>query len=387
MERAALRQLLRATGCAIERGKFIFLCDPNWTVAERADAERQIAAADTAEIDDHFGWLCVRTGGSGGQVKFARHDEKTLGTAAKGFCAHFKMTRVNAIDVLPAHHISGLMARVRSAATGGQHLAWEWKRMEAGETPALPEGDWVLSVVPTQLQRLLGSPPTVAWLRRLKIIFVGGGPLWPELAEAAVAAQLRVSPGYGMTETAAMVTALLPEEFLAGARSSGTVMPHARVSVRAADGVVSVTGDSVFRGYWPEMNTTREFVTEDLGRLNERGHLHVLGRRDAVIITGGKKVQPGDVEAVLRASGEFEDVAVLGFPDREWGAVVVACYPANAARPPNMAIVQEVIDRELPGYQRPKRFVAVAAWPRNSQGKINRAVLRATVLAEQKTAR
>ena len=97
------------------------------------------------------------------------------------------------------------MARVRCAETGGRHVAWSWKRLEAGERPELDpsQGDWVLSLVPTQLQRLLAAPAAVAWLRGFKVIFVGGGPVWPELAAAAARAGLRLSLSYGMTETAA----------------------------------------------------------------------------------------------------------------------------------------------------------------------------------------
>lgn len=372
MERAELIALARATGCAEECGEFIFLCDPHWTAAERAEVDALKTAVRDRASGVAAGWLGVRTGGSGGGVKFARHDERTLSAAVQGFCAHFGLARVNAVDVLPAHHISGLMARVRCAATGGAHVAWDWKRLEAGEVPPLRGGpDWVISLVPTQLQRLLAAEAGVAWLRGFKIIFLGGGPTWPELAEAAARAKLRISLSYGMTETAAMVTALRPEDFLAGARSCGPALPHARVAVTAA-GVVSVTGESVFRGYFPGWSDAREFVTGDLGRLDERGHLHLSGRRDAVIITGGKKVQPADVEAALRASGEFSDVAVIGVRDGEWGEIVVACYaPLAAGRPPDVA---RAISGLAP-HQRPKRFVAVAPWPRNAQGKVNRADL------------
>jgi acyl-CoA synthetase (AMP-forming)/AMP-acid ligase II len=114
-----------------------------------------------------------------------------------------------------------------------------------------------------------------------------------------------------------MVTALSPAEFLAGCRSSGGAMPHARIGVNG-DGVVQVGGESLFRGYWPNLGSAREWVTEDLGRIDERGQLHVLGRRDAVIIAGGVEVRPADVEAALRSSGEFDDVAVVGVPDAEW---------------------------------------------------------------------
>jgi o-succinylbenzoate---CoA ligase len=375
MERAELKSLLRATSCAVERGDVVFLCDPNWTAAEREEAERQMAVEVSAAAEADNGWLCVRTGGSGGTVKFARHDEQTLGAAVGGFCAHFQMARVNAIDVLPAHHVSGLMARVRCDATGGEHRAWDWKRLEAGTVPELPRGEWVLSLVPTQLQRLLRSEATVTWMRNLALILVGGGPVWTELIDAARVAQLRLSLSYGMTETAAMVTALQPAEFLAGTRTSGTVLPHAHVTIDPADGVLRVGGASLFRGYWPTRRDDDEFVTEDLGRIDERGHLHVFGRRDGMIITGGRKVNASEVEAVLRASGEFPDVAVLGVADPEWGEAIVACYPAPESRAPDLARAVEA----LPGHQRPKRFVSIHAWPRNVQGKLNRAALRAAL--------
>jgi o-succinylbenzoate---CoA ligase len=399
MERAELKAVVRATGCAIEGGELIFLADPNASTAERAQAQAQMAASAEREND---GWLCVRTGGTGGVVKFVRHDEQTLGAAVRGFCAHFGLERVNAVGVLPQHHVSGLMARVRCAMTGGVYVNWDWKQLEAGHAPAVKftEAKWAISLVPTQLQRLLSvrtplrgvrgrlgetslpvsvgetAEPVIDWLRKFHLIFLGGGPIWPELADAAARAGLRISLSYGMTETAAMVTALRPEEFLAGGRSAGTALPHARVNVDAAD-VITVAADSVFRGYYPEWRDSREFTTEDIGAIDARGHLHVLGRRDAMIITGGKKVQPADVETALRASGEFEDVAVIGVPDHEWGEAVVACYPKSAARVPDIVRAVE----KLAPHQRPKRFVPLADWPRNAQGKLNRAALRAAAIA------
>ena len=377
MERAELRALVLATGCAEERGGFIFLRDPKWSVAQRERVTELFARVARPTALVRTGWLCIPTGGTSGGIKFARHDERTLTAAARGFCEHFDFARVNAVSVLPAHHVSGLMARVRCAETGGEHLAWEWKKLEAGYRPRLPRlrGPWVISLVPTQLQRLLKSRSAIAWLRGFKIVFLGGGPVWPALGDAAARERLRVSLSYGMTETAAMVTALRPEEFLLGARSCGASMPHARVSVTGA-GVVKIGGASVFRGYFPETSKVRTFTTEDSGRLDERGHLHILGRRDAVIITGGKKVQPAEVEAALRASGEFADVAVIGIPDAEWGEAVVAFYPSGG---PSPDLVRA--GAALAGHLRPKRFVAIADWPRNAQGKVNRAALRAAALA------
>ncbi|MGC4074458.1 MAG: AMP-binding protein [Nibricoccus sp.] len=286
--------------------------------------------------------------------------------------------------------VSGLMAGVRCAATGGRHFAWSWKDLEAGVRPDLSaEADgWVLSLVPTQLQRLMGSAAALEWLRGFRVIFVGGGPAWEELTEAAARARLPVSLCYGMTETAAMVTAVHPEDFFAGDRSSGGVMPHAQVTIvddatgasmpKGETGLVRIEGANLFHGYFSASGTTENsggvFVTEDLGIFDAQGHLRILGRRDAVIITGGKKVFPAEVEAALRASGQFSDVAVLGLADAEWGQRVVAFYPAGGAAF-EMGRVEKALEGIAP-YKRPKQFKAVAAWPRNEQGKVSREALR-----------
>lgn len=373
MERAELRKRVEASGCACERHGALFLVDPAWSASERAQAETLMAAPPAAAL--HDGWLAVRTGGSGGTVKFARHDEATLGAAVRGFCEHFGLSRVNAVDVLPWTHVSGLMAAVRCAVTGGRHVRWSWKQLEAGDAPALePAGEWVLSLVPTQLQRLLASGHGVDWLRRFRAIFIGGGPMWPALADAARRERLPLAVTYGMTETAAMVAATRPEEFLAGVDGCGTPLPHAQVTI-TPDGRVRIAGDSLFRGYWPDASTEREFTTEDLGEIGADGRLRIFGRRDAVIISGGKKIAPADVEAALLGSGEFSDVAVIGVPDAEWGEAVVACYPAASRRAPDLARAMA----GLSPVQRPKRFVALAEWPRTPQGKINRAALLAAV--------
>ena len=373
VEEPAPQRFMAAFASAVAAGGPVFLADPTWGPAERGEMTTALSQSpiNDRRSEKSRGWLMVPSGGTGGRLKFARHDEDTISAAVRGFCAHFGLTQVNAVGVLPLHHVSGLMAWMRCALTGGEYVSWDWKQLEAGDTPAPREGTWVLSLVPTQLQRLLESRAAIAWLRRFHVIFLGGGPVWPELTDAAAGAGLRLSLSYGMTETAAMIAALRPEEVLAGGRSSGSVMPHARVRIDESEQVVSITGDSVFRGYWPEWNDAREVATEDLGRIDERGHLHILGRRDAMIISGGKKVQPADVEAALRASGEFSDVAVIGVPDREWGEVVVACYPAADGRTPDIGRAAA----SLAAFQRPKRFVAITPWPRTAQGKVNRVAL------------
>jgi len=357
-------QLSRSAGCATDPGL-------------AAASNRKASTARSQVSAFASGWLMIPTGGTSGRLKFGRHDEATLSAAVRGFARHFGLSQVNAAGVLPLHHVSGLMAWLRCALTGGEYRPLDWKAIERGELPDLPAqpSGWTISLVPTQLERLLRRPAAVAWLKNYRIIFVGGGPAWPDLLDRAAALQLPVSLGYGMTETAAMITALRPEEFLAGARNSGAALPHATVKIGVGEGIV-LGGDSLFLGYYPERREPGDFATQDRGLLDERSHLFVLGRRDAVIITGGEKVEPAEVEAVLRGCGEFPDVVVLGLPDAEWGQVVVAAYPA-AARP-EMAKVAVALAGLAPA-KKPKRFVPVADWPANAQGKVDRPRLLALV--------
>ncbi|HVT74529.1 MAG TPA: AMP-binding protein [Lacunisphaera sp.] len=350
----------------------MLLGSEGWGEEER----RQLAAlaaqsALTPAAASGQGWLGIPTGGSGGRLKLARHDEETIGAAVRGFAAHFGLSRVNAAGVLPLHHVSGLMAWMRCALTGGEYRPLEWKRVEAGAEPRLgdrPEG-WTLSLVPTQLERLLRAERTIEWLRQFRIIFVGGAPSSSPLLDRAAALQLPVSLGYGMTETAAMLTGQQPREFLAGMRHAGSALPHARVSIDERGGII-VGGESLFRGYWPDWREG-DLLTEDSGRLDDAGRLHVLGRRDAVIITGGEKVNPAEVEQALRQTGEFPEVVVAGLPDAEWGQVVVAAFPGSAR--PDLAKVNESLGRSLAPAKRPKRFVPLPDWPVTEQGKVNRA--------------
>lgn len=367
-------RFIAAFAGAVAAGGTVFVADPAWgkTEREQFDAITRRAPSGSVRPDAGRGWLCLPTGGSAGAVKLARHDQATLAAAVEGFRAHFGVRRVNVVGLLPLNHVSGLMAWMRTVLTGGEYRSWSWKALEAGERPALPadSGEWFVSLVPTQLQRLLADPEAVDWLRGFRTVFIGGGPSWPELVEAGARARLPLAFSYGMTETAAMVAALRPEEFLAGGRGSGAPLPHARITLDA-DCRVTVEGESLFLGYWPESRAAGPWPTDDLGRFDGRGSLHLLGRRDALIITGGKKVDPAEVEAALRATGAFSDVVVLGLPDAEWGEVVAAFYPMRDGQAGQSPPLPDLAD-----YKRPKRYVAVSAWPRNDQGKINRAELR-----------
>ena len=368
------RKFMAAFSQALAGEADIFLCDPRWGAVERSQVDALLRTPTSGKLMPTAGrgWLMIPTGGTSGHVRFTRHDAATVAAAVKGFARHFELAQVNAAGVLPLHHVSGFMAWMRCVMTGGTYRPLDWKAIEDGAFPTLPVKvhGWVLSLVPTQLERLLRQETAIEWLGKFRIIFVGGGPTWPELLDKARALKLPLSLGYGMTESAAMLAGLRTADFLAGMRSCGTVMPHITAQV-SSEGAISIAGESLFRGYFPQWRAPGEFVTNDGGYRDRNGHLYITGRRDTVIISGGEKVDPAAVEQVLRASGELPQVVVLGVPDAEWGQVVIAAYPEVPA--PKLKKVAEVMNRLLSPAKRPKLFVPLPRWPVNEQGKVNRA--------------
>ncbi|MBA4138657.1 MAG: o-succinylbenzoate--CoA ligase, partial [Opitutus sp.] len=174
----------------------VFLGNPAWTDDELVRARQLMGMSSAAKADR--GWLMIPTGGSSGQMKFARHDGHTIAAAVRGFARHFDLPQVNAVGVLPLYHVSGLMAWMRCVLTGGTYRAWTGKQLEAGDWPEVTaDRPWVISLVPTQLDRLQRSGAALERLRQFRIIFLGGAPAWPELLERAAEARLPLSLSYG----------------------------------------------------------------------------------------------------------------------------------------------------------------------------------------------
>jgi malonyl-CoA/methylmalonyl-CoA synthetase len=184
-----------------------------------------------------------------------------------------------------------------------------------------------------------------------------------------------------------------------GERLPGSVgLPLPGVELRIADpasgapvaageaGVIEVRGPNVFAGYWRQPERTRAefrpdgfFVTGDVGRIDERGYLWIVGRAKDLIISGGYNVYPREVEEAIEAIAGVEESAVIGLPHADFGegvtAVVVA--PRRPATLNEAAVLTRLRER-LAGYKLPKRVLFVDALPRNAMGKVQKDVLRRT---------
>lgn len=327
------------------------------------------------------GWIMIPTGGSSGKIRFAIHTWETLMASVQGFKQHFELPQVNSFCLLPLYHVSGLMQFLRSFTSGGKLVIAPWQAVAAATWDDFDPTNFFISLVPTQLQRLLADPKTTAWLARFQTVLLGGAPAWPQLLHQAQLAQIALAPTYGMTETASQIATLKPQDFFRGQRSSGPALPHAAIAIRTDTGAILepnqtgtiwIQADSLALGYYPRPLREHEWLeTDDLGFLDPQGHLHVVDRRSQKIITGGENVFPAEVEAAILATNLVTDICVVGLPDPDWGQVVTAVY-VPSAEGLSIESLQGYLENQLSKFKLPKYWIQVPSLPRNSQGKLNR---------------
>ena len=334
--------------------------------------------------------IMIPTGGSSGKIRFAIHTWETLMASVRGFYHYFGEKPINSCCVLPLYHVSGLMQFLRSFTTGGQLMILPFKALVAGEGRDIDPTTFFLSLVPTQLARLISLEELTTWLSRFQAVLLGGAPAWTKLLEQARHYNIPLALTYGMTETASQVVTLKPEAFRRGNNSCGQVLPHAQVSIRSATGErlganqignISINADSLALGYYPELFPNPQyFQPDDLGFFDNQGFLNVVGRNSNKIITGGENVFPTEVEAAIRATQLIADVCVIGIPDLEWGQAVTAIY-VSRTQAVSTALLEKALADKLSKYKRPKYWVSVKSLPRNSQGKVNYEQLQEIVIA------
>lgn len=314
------------------------------------------AAPFSAEVDDDVA-LVVTTSGSTGEPR-----RVLLAAAALRASAAATDERLGGpgrwLLTLPLHHIAGLQVVVRSVLAGHSPVLAPPGDVAAtaellAELPGARRPRYA-SVVPTQLYRVVELGPS-AW-QDLEAILVGGAATPPALLDRARALGLRVVTTYGATETAG------------GCVYDGVPLRGVRVRLDA-EGVIHLTGPMLARDL-PVLDGTPWFRTGDVGALVD-GVLHVHGRVDDMIITGGVKVAPAAVEAVLAQLPGVAHVCVVGVPDVEWGQRVVAVL-VPSGRPPSLDEARAAVRRTLGAAAAPRRLVRVPVLPERGPGKVDR---------------
>lgn len=370
----------------------VFLGNPRWVNSERKAIGKLlqpnliwgnnacIATYSTAGQQSPI--IGIATGGSSGKVRFATHTIASLTASVRGFRRYFETEKINSCCTLPLYHISGLIQIWRSLITKGKLLLVSYSQLKAQQYPHIEPQDYFISLVPTQLHFLLHHSDF--WLSRFQAILLGGAPSWASLLNEARNKQLPIATTYGMTETASGVSFLLPRDFLAGNSSSGKVLPHAKISIVDAGGkavscgevgIVKIAAESLYRGYYPQVQEQEFILTDDVGKVDRQGFLCIVGRNSQKIVTGGENVYPAEVEAAILATKLVKDVSVIGMPDDKWGQAVTAlCIPIDGVTTDKIATK---LRSRLTRYKQPKRWLTVSALPKDSKGKTNYPQLKA----------
>lgn len=300
--------------------------------------------------------LVVETSGSTGTPK-----RVLLSRAAVRSSVQASAARLGAsgpwVLTLPPTYVAGLQVIVRSLVAGHPPTLHDRDGWPAGE-------GWFVSLVPTQLTRLLASPPDVAALRRAHTVLLGGGPIGASLRGRAAEAGVRVVATYGSAETAGgCVYDGLPLDGVAVALGEG--------------GRIRIAGPTLFSGYDGQPDLTAEvlvdgwFLTSDAGRIDEDGRLAVIGRVDDVIVTGGLNVPGPAVAERLRQHPDVVAAEVLGVPDAEWGNRVVAFVVGPVGPDEARAWVADAHPRAWA----PRQLVRLDAIPLLANGKPDRQAL------------
>ncbi len=260
------------------------------------------------------------------------------------------------VSPLPLTHVGGLMVLLRSLVYGTT-VRLVPPPFDAGRVLAALEDATLASLVPTMLRRLLDAGLTRP--ARLRAALLGGGPADPALLERALAAGVPVAQTYGLTEACSQVTVSAP-----GDPSTAGWPLHGTAVRLAPDGEILVSGPTVAGG--------GELATGDLGRLDARGRLSVIGRKADTIVTGGENVAPAEVEAALLAHPGVLDAAVVGRPDPEWGEAVTARVVGKV----DPGALRAFAARRLAPYKVPKTIEVVPGpLPRTASGKLLRRLL------------
>jgi fatty-acyl-CoA synthase len=232
-------------------------------------------------------------------------------------------------------------------------------------------------------------------LSSVRVLVVGGAPCPVPVLKAYLARGVQMQQGYGLTETAPMVSFLGPEFALAKAGSSGKPPLFAEIKIvdsggrpvvaPGVQGEVLVRGPNVTPGYWHLPEATRAaidddgwFRTGDAAYLDDEGFLFICDRVKDMIISGGENVYPAEVESGLMRHPAIAEVAVIGAPDEKWGEAIVAIVVLKAGQTVTLEELRSFAGEFLARYKLPSCLETVAALPRNATGKILKYQLRQT---------
>ncbi len=334
------------------------------------------------------------TSGTTGRSKGAMLTHRNLSSNARALIETWRFTEDDVLlHALPIFHTHGLFVASNVALMSGGSMLF-LPKFDADEIFRLLPRATALMGVPTYYVRLLADPRlTREAAHHMRVFISGSAPLLPDTFRGFLERTGHaILERYGMTETG--MNTSNPYD---GGRVPGTVgFPLPGVELRIANpetgeilgreeiGMIEVRGPNVCKGYWRMPDKTKAefkddgyFITGDLGKIDEEGYAHIVGRGKDLVISGGFNVYPKEVESEIDALDGVYESAVIGVAHPDFGEGVVA-VAVKTRLDLTEADILEPLKKRLANYKLPKRVLFVESLPRNTMGKVQKNLLRDT---------
>jgi O-succinylbenzoic acid--CoA ligase len=330
-----------------------------------ADAVEVASAVFPAASDNERPVSVIHTSASSGKPKAALHSFSNHWHSATGSAMNLPFGPGDCwLLSLPLYHVGGYSMMYKSLLGGGAIAVPAQEASLAVSLTHFPITH--LSLVPTQLYRMLRSPGGSELLRRLKAVLLGGSAVSAPLLEEAVKEKLPVYVSYGSTEMSTQVSTS-PRPVTVPRNDSGAILP-CREAMIAPDGEILVKGPCLFMGYLEEgrLNTARDddgwFHTGDMGVISEERLLTVLGRKDSMFVSGGENIHPEEIEMALTAVPGIEEAVVVPAPDMEYGMRPMAWIRTSDNAGPDDSFIAASVGARLGRLKTPSSFNRVQEW-------------------------
>lgn len=358
--------------------------------ADKASSEFATVPRDNDDLA-----AILYTSGTTGRSKGAMLTHDNLASNSLSLVGYWRFTDKDVlIHALPIYHTHGLFVATNVTLFARASMIF-LPKLDPDLIIKLMARATVLMGVPTFYTRLLQNPAlSRETTKHMRLFISGSAPLLAEThREWSARTGHAVLERYGMTET--NMNTSNPYD---GDRVPGAVgFPLPGVSVRVTDpetakelpreeiGMIEVKGPNVFKGYWRMPEKTKAefrpdgfFITGDLGKIDGKGYVHILGRGKDLVISGGFNVYPKEIESEIDAMPGVIESAVIGVPHADFGEGVTAVLVCNKGADVTEAAVLKALDGRLAKFKMPKRVFVVDELPRNTMGKVQKNVLRDT---------
>jgi malonyl-CoA/methylmalonyl-CoA synthetase len=358
-------------------------------------ADKQAAEFKTVLRNNDDLAAILYTSGTTGRSKGAMLSHDNLASNSLTLVDYWRFTDQDVlIHALPIYHTHGLFVASNVTLFARASMIF-LQKFDPDAIIKLMARATVLMGVPTFYTRLLQSPAlTKESTKHMRLFVSGSAPLLADThREWAARTGHAVLERYGMTETNMNTSNPYDGERIAGA--VGHPLPGVSVRVtepetgkelaRDTVGMIEVKGPNVFKGYWRMPEKTRAefrddgfFITGDLGKIDAKGYVHILGRGKDLVISGGFNVYPKEIESEIDAMPGVIESAVIGVPHADFGEGVTAVVVCNKGAGISESSVLKALEGRLAKFKMPKRVFVVDELPRNAMGKVQKNILRDT---------